>query len=251
MKNKTESILYIGISIILLVLVWEFGHFKLPNKIPSLFDVLLSIKNEFSFHKTNVIMVLWHTTLGLVISISVSLLIIIAISFYSKIEILISPILVILKATPVIAFIPLIITFVKANSNSAVIVCAALLSFFPLVIAGIDGIKRVPKKLSLFANIYNCNKWHMLFTVSRGYILESFLSGLKIAAPLSVVGTILGQALLNSKYLGAYMMNGIYTLDATVQRFTAILLISMIGSFFYLLFYTLHYWYERKNFLNK
>lgn len=251
MKNRINSFVYSGVSILVLVLFWELGHLKLPNKIPDLFEVLLSIKSEFPFHQTNVSMVIWQTIIGLFISSLISMFIIIATFFFPKLEILISPILVILKATPVIAFIPLIITFAKANSNMAVIICAALLSFFPLVITGIDGIKRVPKKLSLFAKVYNCSKWNMLFIICRGYFLESFLSGLKIAAPLSVVGTILGQALLNSKYLGAYMMNGIYTLDATVQRFTAILLISIIGGFFYLAFYILHYLYERKYFPSK
>jgi NitT/TauT family transport system permease protein len=102
------------------------------------------------------------------------------------------PYIVLLKASPAVAFAPMLSILFKSGPEGKVVV-AAMIAFFPLVIGGTDGLRRTPESLELMAAGYGAKRWGRLAHINGGFILSGFLSGLKTAAPLSVVGAIVGE----------------------------------------------------------
>jgi len=156
-----------------------------------------------------------------------------------------------LKATPVVAFVPIIVTFFSLSSIS-LIISSSLICFFPLVISGIDGINRVPNKLLIFSRVYNANRFKSFYHFSSKYIFESMLSGLKISAPLSLVGALVGQFLIGGKDggLGIYIQSHIGPYNE-IASFISILLASILGAIFYTIAYFIHLIYAKSIYINK
>jgi ABC-type nitrate/sulfonate/bicarbonate transport system permease component len=247
-----EKIFYILLGFVLLILLWILGNFALPDKVPTILEVLNSLKADFlNAHFPNVLTTAKISVLGLLFALSISFIIVFVISLFPKFEFVITPLVIMLKATPVVAFIPIIVTFFSLSSKSLVF-SSALVCFFPLVISGIDGIKRVPKKLLVFSKVYNAGKIDSFIHFSSRYIIESMLSGLKISAPLSLIGTLVGQFLIGGKDggLGVYIQShtGPYN---EVPSFISILLASILGSIFYGIAYLIHHFYAKSIYINK
>jgi NitT/TauT family transport system permease protein len=102
------------------------------------------------------------------------------------------PISIATKATPAIAFAPLL-AVLFASGPVAKIAVAGLIAFFPMVVGGLDGMARAPAGIMAVAASYGPSRLRCLCHAQRGWVLSGFLSGLKTAAPLSVVGAIVGE----------------------------------------------------------
>lgn len=106
------------------------------------------------------------------------------------------PLLVMLKATPAVAFAPLLVVAIGTGWKVKTAV-AALIAFFPLIVEAVDGAKRTPKPLLLTATSYGdgrlLTRWRTFRHIQVGYVVSGYVTGLKTAAPLAVVGAIVGE----------------------------------------------------------
>lgn len=249
---QTKNFVLLAIGVASMLLLWFFAAYIFFDQIPTIIDVLKSIITDWKIHIQNSFASAYKSFFGLISSIILSTIIIVIVAIIPKFEYFITPYIVFVKSTPIIAFIPVIVILVGLNTFS-VITSSVLISFFPIVIAGIDGLKRVPEKLLRFSKVYNANNWQIAINFSSGYIIESMLSSLKIAAPLSLIGAIVGEAVITSEGLGGYIMSNIPIGNASTNnpRIISILLSSAIGSLFYGFAYITHAFYKRNIFIDK
>lgn len=245
-KLISKHLIFWAIGILFILGIWFFGHNLYPEKIPEIKKVCLSILNNFKHtHRENLIETAKVAFLGLILSVLFSFLIIFLIGIYGTMEHIISPFIILLKASPAVAFIPVFMIFFGTGIWSKVLV-SSMICFFPLVIGGIDGLKRAPKKLVCLANTYTNSKIKILFYVKSGFVLEGFLSGLKTAAPLSVVGAIVGEYVIGgqSTGLGGFIISNTQSYAIT-SRYVGIVLASLLGLLFYLISYIIHSYYAK------
>lgn len=244
-KKKSYSIIYYFGGIGILILAWYIGSEVRPDKFPSIIKVLEAIFSEdnINTHLNNVITTFFNSFKGLLISTIISVVLVISVALVSNLEYIINPISVFIKATPVVALVPLFMIIM--TSEESYVASSVAISFFPIYIAGIDGLKRVPNKVLNLASVYNTNKWNQLKHFKIGYVLESITSSFQVAGPLSVVGAIVGEYIVGGKMsLGVFIASNTSSL-LIVPRFASTILAFLLGFSFYLMGYFLHKWYEK------
>lgn len=102
------------------------------------------------------------------------------------------PYAVILQVTPIVAIAPLILIYIP-DPFEAVLLCATLVAFFPVLANTTVGLRSVdPGHLKLF-RLYGASRLQILLHLRFPGALPYFLSGLKIAGGLSLVGAVVAE----------------------------------------------------------
>lgn len=102
------------------------------------------------------------------------------------------PLLVLLKATPAVAFAPVLILAFGAGLTARAMI-AALIAFLPMAISALDSQRAVPRDLLLMSASYGASSFREFRHLEAPYIASGFLSGLKTGCPLAVIGAIVGD----------------------------------------------------------
>lgn len=165
---------------------------------------------------------------------------------FRKTEPVAYPYLVMLKASPAVAYVPLFMVFVGTGPACKILV-AAMISFFPMVVGGLDGLHATPSRLQLVAEGYGASRWRRFSGLYIGYALAGFLSGLKTSAPLAVVGSIVGEYVAGGRPtgLGSYIMRNTAS-DLMVSVFAGVLMATILGLMFFGCAYILWYFGNRR-----
>jgi NitT/TauT family transport system permease protein len=107
-------------------------------------------------------------------------------------ERLISPYLVASQAIPIIAIAPLLTIWISSTYWSRVLV-AALVVFFPVLIAIIAGLRSVPPELYEVMVSLRATPLQIFRKLEFPASLPIVLAGLKVGATLSVIGALVGE----------------------------------------------------------
>lgn len=107
-------------------------------------------------------------------------------------ERLISPYLVASQAIPIIAIAPLLTIWIASTYWSRVLV-AALVVFFPVLIAIIAGLRSVPAELYEVMVSLKATPLQIFRKLEFPASLPIVLAGLKVGATLSVIGALVGE----------------------------------------------------------
>lgn len=169
------------------------------------------------------------------------------------IELLVSPLAVFLQVTPVVAIAPLILIYAP-NQQIAQLECAFLVTFFPIMVNTLQGLKSADRDLADTVRIYTASKWKMLVLLQFPSALPSFFAGLKIAGGLALVGAVVaefaaGSAGVNSG-LAFRLLEAQFRLN-TPRLFAALLLLAVLGATIFILIsaldrIVLRHWYASK-----
>jgi NitT/TauT family transport system permease protein len=140
------------------------------------------------------------------------------------------PVAIVLQVTPIIAIAPLLLIYLEAST--AVLVCAFLVAFFPILSNTALGLASVDRNLvDLFA-LYRASRWRTLILLRLPSALPYFLGGLRIGGGLALIGAIAAELAAGAAGKGAGLAFRIleagYRLNIP-RMFAALLLISLAG----------------------
>ena len=112
------------------------------------------------------------------------------------------PLAVLIKVTPLVAIVPLFVIWFGFGLVPKILI-AALITFFPVMINSLIGFRSVnPEMLDLFHSVAASN-WKIFRRVRIPNSLPYIFAALRIAAPLSVIGAIVGEWFTGNTGLGA------------------------------------------------
>ncbi len=160
------------------------------------------------------------------------------------------PYAVILQVTPVIAVAPLLLVYLQ--QPTAVLVCAWIVAFFPVLANTTLGLNSVDRNLADLFALYGASRLEALWNLKLPAALPHMLGGLRIAGGLSLVGAVAAEIAAGSAGAGsglAYLiMESEYRLNIP-RMFAALLLLAVTGiAIFYLLafinYLALRGWHE-------
>jgi NitT/TauT family transport system permease protein len=166
------------------------------------------------------------------------------------IEYALYPYAVILQVTPVIAIAPLLLVYLQ--QPTAVLVCAWIVAFFPVLANTTLGLNSVDRNLVDLFKLYGASPGQVMWDLKFPSALPYLLGGLRIAGGLSLVGAVAAEIAAGSAGAGsglAYrIMESEYRLNIP-RMFAALLLLSIAGIvIFYLLalvnYLALRRWHE-------
>ena len=147
------------------------------------------------------------------------------------------PFAVVLQVTPIVAIAPLLLVYLDANT--AVLVCAFLVAFFPILSNMALGLASADHNLIDLFELYKASRWKQLILLRLPAALPYFLGGLRIAGGLALIGAIVAEIAAGSAGQGAGLAFRIVEAGFRLnipRMFAALALISASGILIYLLF---------------
>jgi NitT/TauT family transport system permease protein len=146
-------------------------------------------------------------------------------------EDLLSPLIVSLQSTPVVAYAPLLVIWFGSGPTGKTIT-SALIVFFPMLMNTVVGIRSVPGSLRDLMLVSRASHWQTLTKLEIPAALPILLTGLKTAATLSVVGAVVGEYINASAGLG-FMINLARSQFDTPLVFVGMITLSVMARLLY------------------
>jgi NitT/TauT family transport system permease protein len=144
------------------------------------------------------------------------------------------PYAVILQVTPVIAIAPLLLIYLQ--QQTAVIVCAWIVAFFPVLSNTTLGLNSVDRNLAGLFQLYGASRLQTLRYLKLPAALPFVLGGLRIAGGLSLIGAVVAEIAAGTAGAGSGLAFRIaesgYRLNIP-RMFAALLLLSLAGIVIY------------------
>ncbi len=103
------------------------------------------------------------------------------------------PYAVILQTTPIVAIAPLIIIWLRNDTFAALVVCAWIVAFFPIVSNTTLGLNSADHSLRNLFELYGANRWQTLWYLRLPSALPYFLGGLRISGGLALIGAVVAE----------------------------------------------------------
>lgn len=225
------------IVLMLLILLWaalvtwqEYPPFILPS--PALvWRKFLSVAGDGSIW-LHVSVTLLEIVLGLAVGLSAAFSLGYLLGKHRSLERIASPYIVASQSIPIVAIAPLIVIWMGSGLASKVAV-TALITFFPVLIATIVGIRNVDADLHDLMLSLRAGRWQLFWKLELPAALPVIFGGLKLSATLAVVGAVVGEFMGASAGLG-YLINLARGIFDTPLMFVAILLLVVIAQALYL-----------------
>ena len=146
------------------------------------------------------------------------------------------PYVVASQTIPILAIAPMVVIWLKAGWVSVAVI-AAYLTFFPVTINTLRGLRSPdPLKIELMHS-YAASPWDVLWKVRFPAALPYIFTALKLSATASVVGAIIGELPSGIRGgLGRAILNfNAYYITAPERLWAAILMSAVVGIVFYLM----------------
>jgi NitT/TauT family transport system permease protein len=144
------------------------------------------------------------------------------------------PYAVILQVTPVIAIAPLLLIYLP--QQTAVVVCAWIVAFFPVLSNATLGLNSVDRNLAGLFQLYDASRMQTLCYLKLPAALPFILGGLRIAGGLSLIGAVVAEIAAGTAGAGSGLAYRIaesgYRLNIP-RMFAALLLLSAAGIVIY------------------
>jgi len=108
------------------------------------------------------------------------------------VELAFFPYAVILQVTPIVAIAPLILIY-TSTTQQALLICAWLVAFFPILSNTTQGLKSTDHNLLNLFELYGASRWQTLIYLKLPNALPFFLAGLRIAGGLALIAAVVAE----------------------------------------------------------
>ncbi|MBD8893852.1 ABC transporter permease [Roseibium litorale] len=220
--------------LVLLVLLWAWyvKAYNVPHYIlPSPLRVAQSLVDDWGTLSSALLVTLkiTFTALGIALVGGVGLAVLMSQSRW--IELALYPYAVILQVTPIVAIAPLILIYAP-STQSALLICAWIVAFFPVLSNTTQGLKSTDHNLLNLFELYGATPWQTLVYLKLPNALPYFLAGLRIAGGLALIAAVVAEFAAGSAGAGsglAYrLLESQFRLNIP-RLFAALILLSFTG----------------------
>ncbi|MCB1489467.1 MAG: ABC transporter permease [Bauldia sp.] len=147
------------------------------------------------------------------------------------IELALYPYAVILQVTPIVAIAPLILIYAP-TTQSAILICAWIVAFFPVLSNTTQGLRSTDHNLLNLFELYRASRWQTLIFLQLPSALPYFLAGLKIAGGLALIAAVVAEFAAGTAGAGSglafRLLESQYRLNIP-RLFAALVLLSLTG----------------------
>lgn len=222
--SRRDRIIVAIVWIIGIIVVWELAAFTLQNiihdrmastKLPyPHFVVITFIKNGKMLLEAGGV-TLSRAALGFVLGAGIGILLAVIMSLSKIAEKIAFPYLIISQMIPVLGLAPIIFNIVR-DMNTSRIVIAAYITFFPVSVNMLSGLKSVEQEKKDLLYSIASNKYNVYYKLMFPFSMPYLFTGLKIAAPMAVTASILVDMLGSSSGIGVKILYSLYSNSSDV-----------------------------------
>jgi NitT/TauT family transport system permease protein len=207
-----------------------------PYVLPGPLSVLGSLVGDWGVLSQSLAVTLFTTLEGFIAAAIGGIALALLFNLSKWLEYSLFPYAVILQVTPVIAIAPLLLIYLP--QETAVIVCAWIVAFFPVLSNTTLGLNSVDRNLAGLFRLYGASRWQTLRYLKLPAALPYILGGLRIAGGLSLIGAVVAEIAAGTAGAGSGLAYRIaesgYRLNIP-RMFAALLLLSLAGIVIYAL----------------
>lgn len=239
-RERNLRIIMPTLAIIIALGIWEglVRYYNVPHYLipaPSLIGETL-IKDGPSL-MTSMWFTVKLTLISLLCAIVGGVLLGMIFALSRPIEMAFFPFAVILQVTPVIAIAPLILIYVR-DTFSALLICAWIVAFFPILSNTVIGLRSADHNLRDLFKLYRASPWQRLRYLLAPSALPYFMAALKIAGGLSLIGAVVAEFVAGSAGQSTGLASRI--LESSFRNeiprmFAALFLVSLLGIVIFLI----------------
>ncbi len=219
--------------------LWEFvvRHYEIPPYVlPAPSAVFVTLFSDWDVLSQSLLTTLVTTLEGFVAAAVGGVALALIFNLSKLVEYSLFPYAVILQVTPVIAIAPLLLIYLP--QQTAVIVCAWIVGFFPVLSNTTLGLNSVDRNLAGLFRLYRASRWQTLRYLKLPTALPHILAGLRIAGGLSLIGAVVAEIAAGTAGAGSGLAYRIaesgYRLNIP-RMFAALFLLSLAGIVIYAL----------------
>jgi NitT/TauT family transport system permease protein len=207
-----------------------------PYVLPGPGLVFKTLIDDWNILSQSLLTTLWTTLEGFVAAAIGGIALALLFNQSKWLEYSLLPYAIILQVTPVIAIAPLLLIYLP--QQTAVIVCAWIVAFFPVLSNTTLGLNSVDRNLAGLFQLYGASRAQTLRYLKLPAALPYMLGGLRIAGGLSLIGAVVAEIAAGSAGAGSGLAYRIaessYRLNIP-RMFAALLLLSAAGIVIYML----------------
>lgn len=147
------------------------------------------------------------------------------------VELALAPYMVILQVTPIIAIAPLILIYAP-DTQTALLICAFIVTFFPVLSNTTQGLKSVDHNLLNLFELYGASSFQTLVLLKLPAALPYFMTGLRIGGGLALIAAVVAEFAAGSAGAGSglafRLLESQYRLNIP-RLFAALIMLSATG----------------------
>jgi len=217
--SKKEQRIVTIVWIIGIIVAWELLSFLLKNV---LHDPMAASKLPYPHTVAITFFENWKTLLeagavtfsraaiGFALGAGVGILLAILMSLSKTMERIAFPYLIVSQMIPVLGLAPIIFNIVR-DMNVSRIFIAAYITFFPVAVNMLSGLKSVEQDQKDLLFSIAANKFKVYQKLMFPYSMSYLFTGLKIAAPMAVTASILVDMLGSQSGIGVKILYSLYS----------------------------------------
>jgi len=235
-RSRLSSIALPTLSIAIVIGVWWLSTIVFHIRtffLPAPPDVVKSFLELPDYLLQQAWVTLSESLMGFGIAAVGGMIIAVALSASSIVQRATLPLLVAVNSIPKLALAPLLLLWLGFGQFPRVVM-VVLISFFPIVVAGMAGLTSTPSDLNELARSLSANKWQHFIKFRFPWAIPQIFVGLKVAVSLAVVGAVVAEFQGAGQGLGFVIVMSGSSAD-TPLAFAAISLLAVMSiSLFYL-----------------
>jgi NitT/TauT family transport system permease protein len=214
----------------LIFALWEAAvrALDVPDYIlPSPSVIAAKMVTSWQLLLSNAVVTLQEILLGFALSVVVAIPLAVAVVYSRIFERTAFPFMVSLQTIPKVALAPILVMWLGYGIMPKVMV-AFLISFFPIVINSVIGMRSAEKEMIYLVQSMGANELTTFLKIRLPKALPSIFGGLKVGMGQAVVGATVGEFIAAERGLGYLQLISQVRLD-TPLLFAAVVVLSLLG----------------------
>jgi NitT/TauT family transport system permease protein len=210
-----------------LVAAWQYGaapagipQYVLP--LPS--AIAMRFAETFPVQVSGLAMTAFTTVIGLALALVIGILLALLVVYLPALRSVIMPLLAAFNGIPKIAIAPLFVIWFGLGYQSKILL-AFLLALFPVFVNSLTGLGEIETDLLDLSTLAGGTPWRIFLKVRLMNAVPYITDALKVAFPLALVGSIVGEFIGGNDGIGHLILLGQFDLD-TPLVFAALLSIT-------------------------
>lgn len=233
---------YALLTLLALLVIWQSATtiFGTPAYLlPSPLMVIAQIAKDWKMLLMHSGITVFEIVVGFAISILIGLPIAICVTYSRAFDNAVYPLIVGSQTIPKVALAPLLLAWFGFGLPPKIII-VVLVSFFPIVINSVVGLRGAPAQMLHLARSMGASPAQIFWRFRLPQALPSIFAGMKLATVLAVIGAVVAEFVGADSGLGYLIMVAGANFDIA-RQFSAIVVLSLIG----MIFFWIATWAER------
>jgi NitT/TauT family transport system permease protein len=202
-------------AVVVFLVVWQFGVplVGIPDYVLPLPTVIATrFVETFTLQLHHLGITALTTLVGLSIALVVGVLLALAVVYVEALKSIVMPFLAAFNSIPKIAIAPLFVIWFGLGAESKILL-AFLLALFPIFVNALTGLGEIEPDILDLSRLAGGSRYRVFTLVRLMHATPYITDALKVAFPLALVGSIVGEFIGGNRGIGQLILQAQFNLD--------------------------------------